>query len=150
MDRLGRDKIFRCKFKHKNGKKLCCNLSRDVLKIKFCVKNLIVLCSFTWSSSQRLDSICSLVGGNIGEFYTSEYNIRDYFLFLYAYFIPPLAVFSVHFCIVSHFLGFSCHFFSSLFLLQAHYFLDLLHVLFAFFGKVVQQEVICRRQRRGR
>ena len=84
---------------------------------------MIVLCSFTWSSSQRLDSICSLVGGNIGEFYTSEYNIRDYFLFLYAYFIPPLAVFSVHFCIVSHFLGFSCHFFSSLFLLQAHYFL---------------------------
>ena len=82
---------------------------------------MIVLCGFTWSSSQRLDSICSLVGGNIGEFYTSEYNIRDYFLFLYAYFIPPLAVFSVHFCIVSHFLGFSCHFFSICYMFYLHF-----------------------------
>ena len=36
--------------------------------------------------------------------------------------IPPLAVFSVRFCIAFRSFGFSCHFFSSSFLLQIQYF----------------------------
>ena len=60
-----------------------------------------------------------LLGGNIGEFYTSKYiYIGLYSLIV----IPPLAVFSVRFCIAFCSFSFSCHFFSSSFLLQVQYF----------------------------
>ena len=62
--------------------------------------------------------------------------------------IPPLAVFSVHFCSAYRSFSFSCQVVYSYY--RFSIFQHFLHVLFAFWRNVVYQAMICRRRQKGR
>ena len=58
--------------------------------------------------------------------------------------IPPLSLMPVRFCITFCCFVFLCYFYSSSFLLQVHYFLPFLQVLFPFLGNAFYQAMVCK------
>ena len=129
----------------------CCHLSLDVHKMnmKFRVQNLTVLCSSHKVFYPAFGQHLLWLGGNIGEFYTSKYIYIYRAIFSCSY--PTVcSIFSSFFTLLFVLLVFYAIFSLVYSYYRFSIFQYLLHVLFAFFGNVVQQAMVCRRWRKGR
>ena len=102
--------------------------------MKFCVLNLIVLCSSYMVFEPAVGQHLLLLGGNIGEFYASMYGG------LYTLAVIPPPAFLYFQCVFASFFvffGFSCHYFFSAFVVRPYYSFSICYMFYLQFWETL-------------